>query len=147
MQLPYLPVYNYGNGAVSWTPNIATRLASLSHKLVRMVFQKLQGRFLDWFMLSSEIDNYHHRYLFGSHLRFSGVPHTLAKVAICYVTYCIALGLKLQAFLKLTTCCNHFPKILPTSADLKAGCIGNNGKKNWQLSPGTSSQTWKKRIQ
>ena len=48
-----------------------------------------------------------------------------------------------QRFPKHTKSCSHFPKILPTSTDLKAGYITVTNGKNWLLSPETSSQSEK----
>ena len=57
--------------------------------------------------------------------------------------YCLMLvsgGLfACQGFPELTKSCIYFPNMILTSADLKLGCKGNNGK-NCLLNPGTSSQ-------
>ena len=45
-----------------------------------------------------------------------------------------------QGFPKHTKCCSHFQRYCRPLLTLKAGCIGNNGKK-WPLDPGTSSQS------
>ena len=46
MQLPCLPICNYGYGFVSWTASVATRLTSSSNNSVTIVFLKLQSRFV-----------------------------------------------------------------------------------------------------
>ena len=38
MQLPHLPIHNYGNGSISWTASVATQLTSSSHKLLSIAF-------------------------------------------------------------------------------------------------------------
>ena len=64
-----LPIYNYGNGSVSWIVSVAARLTSffLSLNSVSIAFQKLKSIFscrgndssLDLYK-KLKIDNYHH---------------------------------------------------------------------------------------
>ena len=57
--------------------------------------------------------------------KFPAIRYCLAVVQFFW--YRSGALYNIQGFLKLTKSCSHFSKILPTTATLKAGCIGNNG--------------------